>query len=44
LAQAFDRAEELDKHAEQKAQAATKINETSVDCMSTTANKSNQGV
>jgi hypothetical protein len=33
LADTFDRAEELEKHAEQKALAAAKINETSVDYM-----------
>jgi hypothetical protein len=40
LAQAFDRAKELEKHAEQKELAATKINETSVDYMSSTSKRS----
>jgi hypothetical protein len=41
LAQAFDRAEELEKHAEQKALAATKINVTSVN--NTIARRGNKG-
>jgi hypothetical protein len=43
LTQAFEVAQELEKHAEQKALEATKIYETSVDYMSTTAKKGNQG-
>jgi hypothetical protein len=40
LSEAFNKAEELEKQADQKALAATKINETSVDYM---GNKSNHG-
>jgi hypothetical protein len=43
LADAFDKAEELEKHAKQKVLAPTKINETSVDYMHSTSNRGNYG-
>jgi hypothetical protein len=43
LAEAFDKAEGLKKHAEQKALAFTKNNETSVDYMGSTSNHGNYG-
>jgi hypothetical protein len=43
LSDAFNRAEELEKHAEQKALAATKINETSVDYIGSTSNRGSFG-
>jgi hypothetical protein len=43
LADAFNKAEELEKHAEQKVLASTKINETSVDYMGNTSNRGNYG-
>jgi hypothetical protein len=41
LADAFDKEEELEKHAEQKALESTKIYETSVDYMGSTSNRGN---
>jgi hypothetical protein len=43
LADAFDKAEEIKKHSEQKALAATKINETSVDYIESTSNRGKFG-
>jgi hypothetical protein len=43
LSDAFNRAEELEKHAEQKGLAATKLNETSVDYLGNTSNHGSYG-
>jgi hypothetical protein len=43
LADTFDKAEKFQMHAEQKALASTKMNETSVDYMGSTSNYGNYG-